>query len=60
MAIDPDQIPINAEFQRAIDDLTRRLSAVEASGGGEIVYVPPDTIVQTFPDGTVVTYRKDS
>lgn len=50
MAVDPD-------VQDLLDEINRRLEALE--GGGGNVFVPPDTIVQNFPDGTSITYRKD-
>lgn len=50
---------IDADLQPLLDRINERLDALEARPGlGGDVYVPPDTIVQTFPDGSVITYRK--
>ena len=48
MAVDPD-------VQKLIDQLAQRIEVLERGG---TVYIPPDRIIQVFPDETVVTYEK--
>ena len=50
---------IDKDVAEFIQALTARIEVLEvASPGADVVYIPPDTIVQTFPDGSVITYNK--
>jgi len=56
----PIVFQIDPQAWAVLQVLDARIEVLEDSGSGDVVYVPPDTIVQTFPDGSVITYRKEA